>query len=208
MAKWIAAGAEVHYFLLTRGEAGIDTMNPDEAAAVREQEERASAAVVGVSEVRFGTHRDGVVEPGLALRRDIAREIRRSRPDLVVGTPFALTFGPGALNQADHRAVGVETLDACAAAGNRWIFPELVQEGLEPWHVPTIVVPSPRDGSHYIDVTGYLDAAVASLEEHRAYNDALPEDFPKPPQLLQQILGGGRETTGVEHSLLVDVYRR
>lgn len=208
VAKWTAAGAEVHYFLLTRGEAGIDTMHPGEAGPVREAEQRAAAAVVGVSEVRFGTHRDGVIEPGLALRRDITREIRRSRPDLVVGTPFALTFGPGALNQADHRAVGLETLDACAAAGNRWIFPELVDEGFEPWHVPTVVVPTPAGGSHYIDVTGHLEAAVASLEEHRAYNDALPEDFPKPAQLVEQILSGGKQATGVDHTLVVDVYRR
>lgn len=208
VAKWTGAGAQVHYYLLTRGEAGIDTMHPDEAGPIREREERAAAAVVGVSEVRFGDHRDGVIEAGLALRRDIAREIRRSRPDLVVAGPFAETFGPGILNQADHRAVGLETLDACAAAGNRWIFPELVEEGLDPWHVPTVVVPSPMGGTHYIDVTGHLDAAVASLEEHHAYNDALPQDFPKPRQLVTQILGGGEAATGVEHTLLVDVYRR
>jgi len=72
VARWTAAGKTVTYFLLTRGEAGIDTMHPDEAAVVREKEERDGAALVGVTEVDFGTHRDGVVEYGVDLRRDIA----------------------------------------------------------------------------------------------------------------------------------------
>src|SRR5690348_16860378 len=73
VAKWTDAGKRVTYFLLTRGEAGIDTLHPDEAARVREQEERDGAAVVGVTEVDFGNHRDGVVEYGLDLRSEERR---------------------------------------------------------------------------------------------------------------------------------------
>src|SRR5699024_4024735 len=119
VAKWTAAGKRVHYYLLTRGEAGIDTMEPVDAAPARADEERASAAVVGVERVEFGDHPDGTIEYGVVLRRDIAAAIRRNRPDLVVTLTHEETFVGGNLNQADHRAVGLATLDATADAGNR-----------------------------------------------------------------------------------------
>ncbi len=208
VAGWVNHGATVTYFLLTRGEAGIDTMPPDVAGPTREQEERAAAAVVGVDVVEFAEHCDGVVEYGVGLRRDIAREIRRRKPDLVLTGGFELRWPGGPVNQADHRAVGLATLDAVADAGNRWIFPELAEEGLEPCHVKWLCINGSSTPTHYIDVGEYFDAAVASLEEHHAYNDALPEDFPKPPQLLEFILGGGGRTAGVRHALLLDVIER
>lgn len=211
VAGWTSAGKRVRYFLLTRGEAGIDTMDPIDAAPARADEERASAAVVGVEQVEFGDHPDGTIEYGAALRRDIAAAIRRARPDLVLTLTHAETFAPGLLNQADHRAVGLATLDATADAGNRWIFPELVDEGLDPWKVRAVGVVAGPSSSHYVDVTGHLTDAVESLEEHRQYNAALPEEFPKPEQLLQTILGGGAEQVGdpdVSHALLVELFPR
>ena len=71
VARWTGQGKAVAYVLVTRGEAGIDTLPPDECARVREAEERASAAVVGVTSVEFLGHADGVIEYGLPLRRDI-----------------------------------------------------------------------------------------------------------------------------------------
>ena len=209
VARWTAAGKTVTYFLLTRGEAGIDTMHPSEAAGVREQEERDGAKVVGVTEVDFGTHHDGVVEFGLALRRDIAREIRRRRPDVVLTGTYGDRFAGGRVNQADHRAVGLATLDAVADAGNRWIFPELGDEGLEPWPgVRRLCFAGSPAGTHFVDVTGHLESAVASLEAHRAYNEALPETFPKPRELLTWILGMGGQAAGVQHALVLDVVER
>ena len=211
VARWTRAGKTVTYFLLTRGEAGIDTMSPDEAGPVREAEERAGAAVVGVSEVDFGTHRDGTVEYGLDLRRDIAREVRRRRPDLVVTGDYGDRFVAGMLNQADHRAVGLATVDAVADAGNRWIFPELVDEGFDPWNVKVLAFAGTSRPTHYVDVGDTLGVAVASLEAHEAYNSALPDDFPKPDQLVPMILGMGAEAAqveGVTHALVLDVVNR
>ena len=136
--KWVRAGKTVTYLLVTRGEAGIDTMAPEQAGPAREQEERDGAAHVGVEVVEFlDGFTDGTVEHGLPLRRAIAREIRIRRPDLLVGMTYADRFAGGFVNQADHRAVGLATVDAKADAGNRWIFPDLLDEGLEPWQVPT-----------------------------------------------------------------------
>jgi LmbE family N-acetylglucosaminyl deacetylase len=209
VATWTAAGKTVTYFLLTRGEAGIDTMHPSEAAGVREQEERDGAEVVGVTEVDFGNHQDGVVEYGIALRRDIAREIRRRRPDVVVTGSYGDRFGNGMVNQADHRAVGLATLDAVADAGNRWIFPELVDEGLEPWAgVRRLCFAGPPTGTHFVDVGGQFERSVQSLEAHHAYNDALPDTFPKPRELVGMILGWGGEAAGVDRALVLDVVER
>jgi LmbE family N-acetylglucosaminyl deacetylase len=208
--RWTGEGTTVAYYLLTRGEAGIDTMAPDEAARVREEEERESARRVGVDVVDFGDHSDGAIEYGVALRRDIARAIRRHRPELVVAQTWGLRFGGGMVNQADHRAVGLATLDAVADAGNRWLHTELTDEGLEPWGgVKVIAVAGSPEPTHYVDVSGeHFEASVHSLEAHAAYNAALPADFPTPRELLGWILGGGGKTAGVEHALLLDVIRR
>lgn len=192
VAAWTASGREVSYVLVTRGEAGIADMPPERAAGVREEEERRSAAAVGVHDVRFLDHRDGVVVEGIDLRRDLAREIRRARPDLVVVNSHHETFGPGAWNSADHRAVGRATVDAAGDAGNRWIFPELVEEGFEPWTgVRRVAVAASTQPTHTMDVTGYREAAVASLAEHAAYLAALD---PRP--VAEQAREVVRMTTG------------
>ncbi|MEW1953633.1 PIG-L deacetylase family protein [Terrabacter sp. NPDC080008] len=200
--RWVRAGKTVTYLLATRGEAGIETMPPAEAGPLREQEERDGAARVGVEVVEFldGFH-DGVVEHGLALRKGIAREIRRRRPDLLVTVTYADRFPGGMANQADHRAVGLAVVDAKADAGNRWIFPELVEEGHEPWQVAHVLVCADPEPTHFVDVSEHFDAAVASLSAHDAYLAALGSHYPEPAELLAQILGGPAEVTGVPYAV-------
>jgi len=189
VAAWTAAGKEVHYLLATRGEAGMAGIAPAEAGPLREEEERRSAAVVGVTEVEFLDHRDGTLVAGPELRRDIAGAIRRHRPELVVTGFFGATWTPpgvtpGYVNSADHRALGQCVLDAVADAGNEWIFPELVEER---WSgVQYIAVQDMADPAHEVDVAGYVDKAVASLCEHRRYLEIL-SDVPVEEQ-AQQII--------------------
>ncbi|MFX0537971.1 PIG-L deacetylase family protein [Ornithinimicrobium sp. Y1847] len=193
VAHWTDEGKEVSYLLVTRGEAGIATMAPEQAGPLREQEERDGAAKVGVAaeDVHFlEGFTDGVVEADLTLRRALAREIRRLKPEVVTTLNHHETFGGSNLNQADHRAVGLATLDAVAAAGNRWIFPELITEGHEPWDgVRWIAVAATSEPTHEVDVTEQFDRAVASLEAHEKYLAALGEDYPAPRDLLEGILG-------------------
>lgn len=189
--RWTRAGKTVTYLLVTRGEAGIDTMHPDEAGPVREQEERDGAAEVGVTVVEFlDGFADGTVEHSLDLRRAIAREMRIRRPDLVVSLTHADQFAGGGVNQADHRAVGLAVVDARADAGNRWIFPELVEQGYEPWPVPRVFVTADPAPTHVVDVTGHLEAAVRSLAAHARYLEALGPEYPSPRELLTGILDG------------------
>ncbi|MFF8979958.1 PIG-L deacetylase family protein [Streptomyces cellulosae] len=195
VAAWTDAGREVSYVLATRGEAGIDTLEPARCAPLRELEQRASAAVVGVSDVAFLDHRDGVIEYGPALRRDIAAEIRRHRPELVVTLNHRDTWGGTVWNTPDHRAVGRATLDAAGDAGNRWIFPELTEQGLEPWDgVRWVAVAGSSSPTHAVDAIAGLERAVRSLLEHRTYIEALTDEDPE--AYARTLLTGFAEETG------------
>ncbi|MCK1819691.1 PIG-L family deacetylase [Streptomyces sp. XM83C] len=180
IAAWTDAGREVAYVLATRGEAGIDTLAPDECGPLREREQRASAAVVGVTEVEFLGHRDGVIEYGVGLRRDIAAAIRRHRPELVVTLNHRDTWGGVAWNTPDHVAVGRAVLDAAGDAGNRWIFPELAERGLQPWNgVRWVAVAGSSSPTHAVDAGPGLERAVRSLLEHRTYIEVLTDEDPE-----------------------------
>lgn len=195
IAAWTDAGREVAYVLATRGEAGIDTLDPATCGPLREREQRASAAVVGVREVEFLGHRDGVIEYGTALRRDIAAAIRGHRPELVVTINHRDTWGGTAWNTPDHVAVGRAVLDAAADAGNRWIFPELAERGLEPWDgVRWVAVAGSPTPTHAVDATPGLDRAVASLLEHRTYIEALTDE--EPEAYVRDFLTGYARTVG------------
>jgi LmbE family N-acetylglucosaminyl deacetylase len=205
VARWTGSGRIVGYVIVTDGEAGIDGVAPTEASSIRRREQIASARIVGVDDVSFLGYPDGTVEHGPGLRRDLARHIRRFQPDVLLTATFDLTYGlPGQdpiLNQADHRAVGVATLDAARDAANRWIFPELADEGLEPWAgvTHTYVMGSNRP-THAVDVTDTLDAGIESLEAHRAYLDGLGRDFDPAEFLRGMTIGAGR-ALGVKHAV-------
>jgi LmbE family N-acetylglucosaminyl deacetylase len=205
VARWTAEGRDVGYVVVTDGEAGIDALVPAEAGVLRRREQVASAALVGVADVTFLGYPDGVLEADLRLRRDLARQIRRFRPDVLLIATYDLTYGmPGQspmLNQADHRAVGVAALDAARDAANRWIFPELLDEGLEPWTGTThVYVMGSMAPTHAVDVTGHLDAGIASLEAHAAYLEGLGRDF-DPAGFLRMMTTEPGRALGVEHAV-------
>jgi LmbE family N-acetylglucosaminyl deacetylase len=162
---------------------------PEIAAPLREEEERRSAAVVGVTEVEFLDHRDGVLVEGPELRRDLAAAIRRHRPELVVTGYFGATWtppgvSPAYVNSADHRALGQCAIDAVADAANEWIFPDLEEP---PWKgVQYIAVQEMSDPPHEVDVEAQVEAAVSSLSEHRRYLELL-SDVPVDEQARQVI---------------------
>ena len=211
IARWTADGRSVAYVIVTDGEAGIDAIPPAEAAVLRQKEQLVSAAVVGVDDVSFLHHRDGVVEYGLALRRDLTRHIRRVRPDILLTASPELTVGmgdgPRFLNQADHRAVGLAVLDAARDAGNRWIFPELLDEDSQPWAgVTDVYLMGANQPSHGVEVTGTLSAGVDSLRAHRAYLDGLGRDF-DPEQFLRAVTADAGRALGVEHAIAIERIR-
>jgi LmbE family N-acetylglucosaminyl deacetylase len=89
----------------------------------------------------------------------------------VITTNFRDTWdGAVVLNQADHRATGRAVLDAVSDAGNRWVFPELLAEGLQPWGgVTQVWAAGSPDARHGVDITATFAQGVASLRAHEAY---------------------------------------
>jgi LmbE family N-acetylglucosaminyl deacetylase len=194
VARWTGQGKEVAYLLATRGEAGIAGLPPDKTGPLRVEEERRSAAIVGVREVEFLDHQDGLVEYGVPLRRDLATAFRRLKPEVVIAMSFDLTWGEeGPVNHADHRAVGLAVLDACRDAANEWVFPEAGPHwtGIRGAYVGTM------DPTHFVDVTATIDAGIASLREHRAYLEGLGGDF-DPDEFLRNLAGFTGLGAGVE----------
>ena len=201
VAKWTAQGVEVAYLLLTRGEAGMPNP-PEETARIRRGEQELACEAVGVSSLEVLEHPDGVLQPSLDLRRDIARAIRTHKPDVVVTGAWDVEFVAG-LNQADHRVAGMACLDAIRDADNPWVFPELVDdEGLKQWRVRWLLVSGHSEPTHGVDVSGEpLARGVASLEAHREYLAAI-EGHPAPAQLIPMVAAMGGRALGVEHAVL------
>lgn len=192
VARWTGQGKWVGYTMVTSGEAGIDGLHPDECREVREAEQIESARIVGVDTVDFLHQPDGILEYGVALRRLLAAEVRKHRPEIVITGNFRDTFGGRNLNQADHIAVGKAVLDAVRDAGNRWIFPEQIDGGLEPWGgVREVWAAGSPLSEHGVDTTATFDAGVESLKAHAAYIDGLDWENWDPAEFLE---GFGRQT--------------
>lgn len=201
VAAWTSRGIEVSYLLLTRGEAGMDALPPEHTAELRMAEQVAGSLAVGVSEVEFLTYPDGVLEYSLAMRRDIARVIRRRRPDAVLVGSWEVEFAAG-LNQADHRVAGLAAVDALRDAGNRWVFPDLLEEGLEPWSPRWLLVGGDTRPTHGVEVTGEpLERGIASLESHGEYLAGIP-GHPPPRLMLTGIAALQGRRLGVRHAVL------
>ncbi|MDE0330589.1 MAG: PIG-L family deacetylase [Nitrospinae bacterium] len=193
VAKWTAQGKEISYILMTSGEAGIDEMSPEEAGPAREEEEIKSAAIVGVDKVEFLGYTDGVIEYNLDLRRDLTRKIRTYRPEIVITLSHHLTWPGGPLNMADHRWLAYGVMDASRDAGNRWIFPELLGEELEPWTgVRMVLLSGSPEPTHAVDVSEYLVKGIESLQAHQLYLDNLAQGFDPVGFLTQAAVETGK----------------
>lgn len=209
IARWTAQGKDISYLLVTDGEAGIDGMAPEQAGPLRRDEEIASAAVVGVHTVDFLGLPDGLVEADHALRHALAASIRRHRPEVLIGVNFRESFGGPGWNHVDHRNVGVGLLDAARDAGNRWLFTDLLEKGLEPWSgVRYAAFANSPDGAHAVDVGEHLAAGIASLEQHRVYLDALPDGTmgKDPEAMLRQFASQVGPRLGVEAAVQFELF--
>jgi LmbE family N-acetylglucosaminyl deacetylase len=168
-ARWTEAGLEVAYCIVTNGDAGgFDPDGPrSEIAGIRQAEQRAAAKVLGVDDVTFLGYPDGLVVTSLELRRDIARVIRRFRPDRVVTQNPQRNWQRIGISHPDHMATGEATL--CAVypdARNPFTFPELLEEGLEAWTVREVWVAGTETPNRFVDITETFDRKVAALREH------------------------------------------
>ena len=172
VARWAAEGLDVTFCLVTSGDKGADGqgVDPRELARRREGEQRAAAEVLGVRRVLFLRRADGTLEPDLDLRRDIVRVIRQFSPDILV-TCDPTTIFPRRIriNHADHRAVGMATIDAVyPAAGSALFFPELLAEGLQPHKVRQVYLAGSQNPDTAVDVTDFVERKLEALRCHRS----------------------------------------
>lgn len=167
VAGWVDRGIEVAYLLVTRGDAGGFDDTPRELMpGIREAEQRAAAAVVGVKQVDFlEGYGDGTVTPTLQLRKDITSAIRRFRPDrILTSSPLRRWERIAGPSHPDHLAVGEAT--TCAVypdSRNEFAFMDL---GLPPWTVREIWYSAGPDPDHAVDVTDTFDRKIAALRAH------------------------------------------
>lgn len=171
IARWVKDGCEVVYVLCTSGDVGIAEpgMTKAKAAEIREAEQLAAAAVVGVKEVVFLREPDGMLENTLMLRKKLVREIRRFQPEVVIcGDPTVVWTGPNYINHPDHRAAAGAAVDAVfPAAGQPNLFEELVEEGLSAHKVRKVYVQAWEDKADtYINVSETIDLKIESLKKH------------------------------------------
>ena len=164
------AGCEVAYCLVTSGEAGDDDLarSADELAVLRQAEQTAAAAQVGVSELHWLGHPDGMVVADLRLRRDIARVIRITRPDVVLCQTSVPNWDHIYISHPDHLATATAALAAVYPdARNPRAFPELLDEGHKPHGVSEIWLVG-AEPNRWIDITDSFDRKVEALRAHHS----------------------------------------
>ena len=172
VAKWCAEGWEVVYVLCTDGSKGSEDpeMTSGRLVEIRKQEQLNAGKVLGLKDIVFLGYEDSMLEPTLELRRDIAREIRRHRPDvLICMNPVRSVDGEGYLGHPDHFASGEAALSAVfPSSRDRLTFTELLREGLEPDKVKEVWMMFHGDtADKFVDVSAYMDTAVDALKQHQ-----------------------------------------
>ena len=209
VAAFTAVGLEVTYCIATSGEAGGSdrTITRADMAALRQDEQRAAAAVVGVSDVRFLGHPDGIVVANRELRRDISRVIRQVRPERVLTQSSERNLEFIFASHPDHLATGEAALDAVYPdVRNPFAHPELLDdEGLEPWSVPELWIMGPggQGAGIAVDTTATVERKVAALMAHKS-------QMADPDAVAQRVQDWGRangELAGLGEGRSAELFR-
>jgi LmbE family N-acetylglucosaminyl deacetylase len=172
MSRWAMVGTRISYVLCTSGDVGITDpgMTREQAAQIREAEQREAARITGIQEVIFLGEPDGLLQPTLELRRKIVREIRRFRPEVVVtGDPTVVWSGKSYINHPDHRAAATAALDATfPAAGQPNLFADIADEGYLAHKPRKVYVTAWEDADVYVNIEKTIDIKVAALRAHKS----------------------------------------
>jgi len=172
VARWVKEGSRVVYVVCTDGSRGSNApgMPPERMKPIRHAEQQAAAGVLGVSEVIFLDYEDGTLTVSLELRRDLTRVIRRFRPDIVIcSDPSSILRGNSYVNHPDHRAAGEAALYAIfPSACTRFIFRELLEEGLEPHKVHEIYLYGSPEPDTWVDISDTMKLKLEALKCHRS----------------------------------------
>ena len=178
IAKWREDGIQVSYCIITNGDQGGEESDVpvEEMAKVRQREQRAAGAALGVSEITFLNYRDGSLIPTIELRRDIVKAIRIAKPDRMVVQSPERNWERIYSSHPDHLAAGESAIQAIYPdARNPYAFPELKAEGIEPWRVREVFITGSPTPNHFIDITETIDKKIAALKAHVSQTAHNPE---------------------------------
>lgn len=178
VAQWADEGAEIHYGICTNGDAGgfDPTVPREEIPGIRQGEQRAAAALLGVRDVHFLGYPDGDLEVTQELRRDIARLIRLVKPDRMLIQSPERNWRRIPASHPDHLAAGEAAMRAIYPdARNPFAHPQLMAEGLSDWVVPEIWVMGGPHNNHWVDITDVYDRKLAAIRAHASQVAHLPE---------------------------------
>jgi LmbE family N-acetylglucosaminyl deacetylase len=208
VAAWVQAGIDVSYCLCTSGDAGGSDDTPrDRMGPLREAEQKAAAAELGVHDLTFLRYPDGRLTPSIALRRDISRQIRRVRPQRVLAPSPEIWWGRIGASHPDHRAAGEAALAAVYPdARNPFAHPELLaDEGLEAWTVPEMwIMGAPEERTdHAVDITATFERKIAALRAHASQT----ADFPDLEGRLRAVLGEVAGRFGMPEGTLAEAFQ-
>ena len=168
LARWAQHGTDILYIVCTSGEAGFEDQNDIEKNRfIRESEQLAAAEVLGVEEVVFLRHMDGLLEDSIELRRRLVREMRLLRPEVVIILDPSIYFGSDYVNHPDHRAAGSAGLAAVyPLSGSPLIFQELEADGIQAYQVPKLFIHTFIKPNLWVDITETIDIKLAALKKH------------------------------------------
>lgn len=173
LAKWARAGCEIISVVITSGDSGSNDPAKDGSykqglAELREKEQLAANAVLGIKETVFMRYPDGELEATIQLRKDLTRLIRQFKPDTVVtGNPEAWFYGNEYLNHPDHRAAARAGCEAVfPSAGSRLMFADLLAAGYEPHDVQRLYVHGTDKSDTWVDITDTLEVKIKALQQH------------------------------------------
>jgi LmbE family N-acetylglucosaminyl deacetylase len=180
IAQWVKKGIEVAYVFCTNGDQGGEEsgFTKEEMPAIRQREQRAAGAAIGVSDITFLNYVDGHLEATLGLRKDLVRQIRISQPDRMVCQSPERNWDRIGASHPDHLAAGEAAIQAVYPdARNPFAFTDLLKdEGLQPWRVKEIWVSAFANPDHYVDITDTFGLKIKALQAHAsqtAHNENL-----------------------------------
>jgi LmbE family N-acetylglucosaminyl deacetylase len=170
IAQWVKSGIEVAYVFCTNGDQGGESsgFTKEEMPAIRQREQREAGKVIGVTDITFLNYVDGHLEPTLALRKDIVRRIRISKPDRMVCQSPERNWDRIGASHPDHLAAGEAAIQAVYPdSRNPFAFTDLLDdEGLQPHRVKEVWMTGFANPDHWVDITDTFPLKVAALKAH------------------------------------------
>ncbi|MDQ2952406.1 MAG: PIG-L family deacetylase [Chloroflexota bacterium] len=170
VAKWVKAGVEVTYCMVTNGASGSDdpSMTREKLRDTRYAEQRAAAKILGVKTCVFLGHEDGYLYATLEVRRDVARQIRIHKPDAILTMDPTSRIADTYINHPDHIATGEVVLRSINPdASTRNMFPELwFDEHLEPHKPKALFLTSFGEDGVAVDISAVMEIKVKALLAH------------------------------------------